>query len=117
MRLKVYHYCLLAENTLLDAFGFIAKVIGLVCKHDLTSTEELVDTLQNREEMVKTIFVKLIVHRVRTFLATIITFFEDLRKLSTPRTIQTPVGPYELEQSFMFQGHYAYVRCLSRAFR
>lgn len=62
--------------------------------------------------MVKTIFVKLIIHRIRTFFATVITFYDDLRKLSTPRTIESPAGSFELDQPFMFQGHYAYVKCL-----
>lgn len=38
MRLKLYNYCLLADENSLDAFGFIGKVVNLICKHDLTST-------------------------------------------------------------------------------
>ena len=46
------------------------------------------DTLENREKVVKTIFVKLINHKIKTFFGTITNYFEDLRKLATPRAIK-----------------------------
>ena len=62
--------------------------------------------------MVKTIFVKLIVHKLKTFFGTISSFFEDLLPMGTPREMQTEDGPFMLSRSFMFEGHQAYFRLM-----
>ena len=67
--------------------------------------------------MIKTIFIKLVLHKIRTFFGTLVSFYDDLRRLSTPKEIDTPKGIYSLERSFMFDGHKAYVQCLVRTFK
>lgn len=93
MRLKVYHYCLLVQGdtSALNVFDFIAKIMQLISKHDIAATEEMHDSLDNRKQMIKTVFTKLIIHRIRTFFATITTYYADLRKMSTPRLIENGI--------------------------
>ena len=81
-------------------------------RHDLAGTEELRDTHRNRERVVTSIFVKLIMHKLRTFYATVATYHDDLRKLATPALLNTPLGKHRLPQEFMFQGHAAYLQAL-----
>jgi hypothetical protein len=37
MRVKLYNYCLISKKKN-NAFDFIAKIVDLICKHDLSST-------------------------------------------------------------------------------
>jgi hypothetical protein len=91
MRLKVYHYCLMVQGKV-SIFDHCANIIDLVTKHDINATDELRDTVENREIVIKSIFVKLIVHKLRAFFGTIVSYYEDLRRMPTPRTIKTAVG-------------------------
>lgn len=75
MRTKVYYYCmLLRDKKVPDVFGFLNRIVEIISRHDISSTEELRDTHANREAVVTTIFVKLIIHKLRTFYGTIANF-------------------------------------------
>lgn len=111
---KLYFACILTQKhpNSINLFHFAACLVLLLDKYDPTSTEETEDSPEGREAVAKTVFYKLLTHRLKIFFLNVTALFDEMKKVPTPSSVSSPVGELQLSRDFMFSGHLAYFECM-----